>query len=150
MNSAQRQYQERKQTVKRFAIHGRVIFFLFTVLPQRYKWAKIYGIRWFWDENLRIRTKNRIAKKRKRVHNRSGKLLLVIQRDGKFCRNCGSQDNLTLDHIIPIADGGGNAYTNFQVLCYSCNNKKSVLNKLEHQIRAGRNLEFAKKQNTLH
>lgn len=50
--------------------------------------------------------------------------LLVWQRDGGRCAECGSQDNLEYDHIIPLALGGSNTDRNLQLLCESCNRRK--------------------------
>lgn len=40
------------------------------------------------------------------------------------CLKCGSDENLQLDHVVPISIGGDNAYWNFQILCRSCNSSK--------------------------
>jgi hypothetical protein len=37
------------------------------------------------------------------------------------CACCNSLENLTFDHIIPIALGGSNKLENGQILCKSCN-----------------------------
>lgn len=37
------------------------------------------------------------------------------------CAQCGSKENLTVDHIIPKAEGGSEAITNLQILCSNCN-----------------------------
>jgi hypothetical protein len=37
---------------------------------------------------------------------------------------CGATNSLTVDHIVPLARGGTNAYENMQVLCVSCNSRK--------------------------
>lgn len=47
------------------------------------------------------------------------------------CKICGKKmkkgdSDLTIDHIIPQKYDGSNAVTNLQVLCRSCNSKKSV------------------------
>jgi hypothetical protein len=51
--------------------------------------------------------------------------LLVWARDGGRCVRCGSNEELHFDHIIPVAKGGGNSAENVQILCQSCNLKKS-------------------------
>lgn len=49
---------------------------------------------------------------------------LLIRRDGRACRYCGSGENLTIDHIVPKADGGTNDPRNLQLLCAPCNATK--------------------------
>ncbi len=51
--------------------------------------------------------------------------LLVWARDGGQCVRCGSQQGLHFDHVIPVAKGGGNSEANIQILCQTCNLKKS-------------------------
>lgn len=41
------------------------------------------------------------------------------------CKYCGSDRKLHIDHIIPYAYGGNNSRGNLQILCESCNYKKS-------------------------
>lgn len=47
-------------------------------------------------------------------------------RDGGRCRQCGAQSELQFDHIIPVAMGGGSSAENLQILCGSCNRRKSA------------------------
>jgi len=49
----------------------------------------------------------------------------IIARDGR-CLQCGSTDNLTVDHIVPKAAGGTNDPSNLRTLCGSCNSARPV------------------------
>ncbi len=49
----------------------------------------------------------------------------VWRRDRGQCAECGSRKNLEFDHIIPVSKGGGNTVRNIDLLCESCNRKKS-------------------------
>ena len=48
----------------------------------------------------------------------------IFDRDGNKCLKCGSENNLTIDHIIPLSKKGNNAVKNKQTLCLKCNNEK--------------------------
>jgi hypothetical protein len=52
--------------------------------------------------------------------------LFVWQRDGGRCIQCGTQENLEFDHIIPLAMGGANTARNLQLLCADCNRAKGA------------------------
>lgn len=39
---------------------------------------------------------------------------------------CGSTEQLTADHVIPVSLGGSNDLSNRQLLCRSCNSKKDT------------------------
>lgn len=49
----------------------------------------------------------------------------VWRRDQGRCVDCGSQERLEFDHIIPFARGGANSYRNVQLLCEGCNRAKA-------------------------
>lgn len=49
-----------------------------------------------------------------------------MARDGYCCAACGSKDSLTVDHIIPLRDGGKSRHDNLITLCRPCNMKKGV------------------------
>ena len=50
---------------------------------------------------------------------------LVIEFLGNRCIDCGSQEELELDHIIPKYIGGKNRLANVQILCKKCHSKKT-------------------------
>lgn len=51
--------------------------------------------------------------------------IAVWRRDGGACASCGSRTSLEYDHIVPVARGGSNTVRNIELLCESCNRKKS-------------------------
>jgi len=51
---------------------------------------------------------------------------MVWRRDEGKCVECGSNENLEFDHIIPHSKGGANTYRNIQLLCEYCNRSKSA------------------------
>jgi 5-methylcytosine-specific restriction endonuclease McrA len=48
----------------------------------------------------------------------------VYARDGHACRYCGSTSWLSIDHVIPRAQGGSDEADNLVVCCRSCNSRK--------------------------
>ena len=51
----------------------------------------------------------------------------VFRRDGYSCISCGSEYDLSVDHIYPVSRGGGNDPDNLQTLCRTCNSRKGAL-----------------------
>ena len=51
---------------------------------------------------------------------------LLLHKYNFQCTNCGSVENLTIDHIKPVKLGGTDDYSNLQILCKSCNSKKGA------------------------
>ena len=74
--------------------------------------------------NLRVCT--RIAKQRRRMYanlfNRDMRKKLLNKES--VCAICGTTENLTIDHIVPVKDGGINDISNIQILCGRCNTLK--------------------------
>lgn len=40
------------------------------------------------------------------------------------CLRCGATEQLSMDHIVPVARGGKHSFSNAQVLCKACNSWK--------------------------
>ncbi len=58
-----------------------------------------------------------------------GKRFEIFKRDGFICQYCGSHPPgviLHVDHIVAVANGGGNEDTNLITSCSSCNLEKSA------------------------
>lgn len=53
----------------------------------------------------------------------------------KKCKWCGSKENLQLDHIKAVINGGDNSDSNAQTLCMNCNQKKRLQDIREAQNR---------------
>lgn len=50
---------------------------------------------------------------------------IALRRAGYRCEDCGSPDDLELDHVIPFSKGGPCDLSNVRVLCSPCNKRKS-------------------------
>ena len=48
----------------------------------------------------------------------------IYKRDNFECVYCGSQKELTIDHVLPRSRGGKNSWTNLVTCCQKCNLKK--------------------------
>ena len=48
----------------------------------------------------------------------------IMVRDNHECLKCGSDEDLTMDHINPVCKGGNSRKENLQTLCYLCNQEK--------------------------
>jgi hypothetical protein len=74
----------------------------------------------------RVGTVPRTQKRRpRRTTISASKRSRVYERDGHRCVECRARENLTLDHRVPIAKGGGNEESNLQTMCERCNLSKS-------------------------
>lgn len=45
----------------------------------------------------------------------------VLKRDGRKCFFCSSDSELTIEHLLPISDGGNNNLKNLCLACPGCN-----------------------------
>ncbi len=67
-----------------------------------------------------------VASKPRREHIPKSVKIHVWQRDQARCVNCGSNEKLEYDHIIPLSKGGSNTERNIQLLCERCNRSKGA------------------------
>lgn len=68
----------------------------------------------------KARDRKQVANLRSDLGKNRFKRAVVMCRDGWKCRECGSEDELTIDHVRALAIGGTNAYHNLQTLCLDC------------------------------
>jgi hypothetical protein len=52
--------------------------------------------------------------------------IAVAVRDQGRCRQCGSNQDLHYDHVVPWSKGGANTVNNIQLLCGPCNRAKGA------------------------
>lgn len=68
---------------------------------------------------------NRLGNQMGTPATRSTTIKEVSERLGQHCCNyCCSKNNLTIDHIIPLSSNGLDGISNFQILCFKCNQNK--------------------------
>ena len=92
-------------------------------------------------EQSRCIVRNRRAKIKKSEGTHSRKdieKILFLQKNK--CASCGTdvKKNYHVDHIMPIALGGGNGPDNLQILCKSCNLKKNSKHPIDWAQQNGR------------
>lgn len=49
----------------------------------------------------------------------------ILEFYGNVCLCCGTREDLTQDHIVPLSKGGTHSYDNVQPLCGHCNYSKN-------------------------
>jgi len=54
----------------------------------------------------------------------------VMEKYNGKCRYCGSTEDLTIDHALPVFRGGRSEDENLQLLCRVCNSRKGMADKL--------------------
>jgi hypothetical protein len=63
-------------------------------------------------------------KKRPTVRNYNSVLKTLLHKYNFACVQCGSEKELSIDHIKPKSKGGSDEESNLQILCKSCNSSK--------------------------
>lgn len=68
----------------------------------------------------------------------------VFERFGHKCCNCGSEENLRVDHIVGIKNGGNDVESNLCILCWQCHYMKHILEKssesMSERIKEGKTI----------
>lgn len=91
---------------------GPAAFAAFTVAVW---WAALRG---------RRRPAQRAGRRRRRLSDAERRA--ILDRDGWACVECGSTDELELDHVIPFSRGGACTPGNLVTLCGPCNRRKGA------------------------
>lgn len=87
--------------------------------------------RWYWANHEKAKTISRRASAKRRAR-LAGAVLGLVDEEAIFkrhsyrCVYCGNTDNLTLDHVVPVAAGGSHSEENLVVACRSCNGSKGA------------------------
>lgn len=57
------------------------------------------------------------------VKRRKPSITAILRAANAKCVKCKSQDNLQVNHKIPLVSGGTNHWTNLEILCKKCHDK---------------------------
>jgi 5-methylcytosine-specific restriction endonuclease McrA len=52
--------------------------------------------------------------------------LALLEASGGVCLACGTDEDLSVDHVVPLSLGGSNTIENIQPLCVACNCEKGA------------------------
>jgi len=86
-----------------------------------------------WNQANKEKFRSYVSKShnKRRVFLSGGKSYLILDKEltrlyRSCCALCASVNNITIDHIIPVARGGNHSIGNLQPLCKSCNSRKKA------------------------
>ena len=91
-----------------------------------------------WRSNNKVRIGQ--YEHRRRAAKMNNGVFVILQKEltrlkMSNCAQCGSKQNVTFDHIIPISRGGRHSVGNLQPLCLSCNASKQDKLMIEWRVR---------------
>jgi len=72
-----------------------------------------------WPSIVRLKQYAQVPYKRVMLSRKN-----VLKRDQRTCQYCGTESNLTIDHVVPKSRGGRDTWENLVAACVSCNNEK--------------------------
>lgn len=94
-----------------------------------------YYRKWKHEKHLKKRRLNKKVGRPRDPMWAKRKLKQLGLRDGLFCSNCFTEGNLTVDHIMPLWNGGTNKIENTIILCKRCHvEKERKENKERHKL----------------
>lgn len=73
-----------------------------------------------WPEVIRLKFFVRVKRRELSPSKRN-----IMERDAYTCQYCGTSENLTIDHVLPVSRGGKNTWGNMITCCWKCNNEKN-------------------------
>jgi 5-methylcytosine-specific restriction endonuclease McrA len=90
--------------------------------PEKHTWLRLPSLEVAIPKIIRLLTYDKFVKPEVRLTRRN-----LFSRDKNKCQYCGkrfSATDLTLDHVVPRVQGGGNSWSNLVCACMKCNTKK--------------------------
>jgi 5-methylcytosine-specific restriction endonuclease McrA len=108
-------YKENRDEIVKDRHEKRPIY----IIAERLRYA-------LFPEKRKVKDQNRRA-----MELRAGKITAqewrdVLEKYDYKCLCCGTDKNITMDHVIPLKLGGTNTKDNVQPLCKTCNFKKHI------------------------
>ncbi len=90
------------------------------------------GLEFDAPEIIRVNRYIRVPYRRSKTVSRRA----IYERDGYRCVYCGSETDLTLDHVHPKSKGGTNEASNLVTACFPCNVRKgsSLISEIGYSI----------------
>lgn len=89
--------------------------------------AKKYGLKYFWSKSFRNLVRHREDNKKYgslRCPSNRKRIRYILLRNNNSCFWCGyifkKTDKITIDHILPVSQGGDNKLTNLRLIHDDC------------------------------